>query len=89
MCKYLIKLATHLECELLVHALVVISESVGWLAVRDLVVPEPLEDLLELARELPAYVIHQQIGMLGHCLCHRLRNIVSRRDLNYCRTSLL
>jgi hypothetical protein len=45
--------ATHVHGEGLVLALVVVAELVGGLSVRDLVVPEPREDLLDLAGEVP------------------------------------
>ncbi len=46
-------LLDHVQGELLVQALVVVAELVGGLAVRDLVVTEPLQDLLDLTREVP------------------------------------
>lgn len=45
---------SHLERELLVQALVVVAKLVGGLAVGDLVIPEPLQNLLQLTGEVPA-----------------------------------
>ena len=50
----LVGLLDDVQGELLVEALVVIAESVLRLAVRHLVIPEPLKNLLKLTWELPA-----------------------------------
>lgn len=49
-----VRLLDHVHGERLVHALVVVAVRVGGLAVRHLVVAEPLHHLLKLAREVPA-----------------------------------
>ena len=49
----LVGLLDHVQGEGLALALVVVSELVGGLSIGDLVIPEPLENFLDLARELP------------------------------------
>lgn len=44
----------HLQRKLPVQALVVVAERVGWLAIRPLLVTEPVQDAGQLAREVPA-----------------------------------
>ena len=44
-------LLNHTKSEFLIQALVIVSEDVGGFAIRHFVVPEPMENLLELTRE--------------------------------------
>ena len=55
------RLADDLAGQLAVHGLLIKAKAALWLAVRQLVGLEPLHDLLQLARHLPAWMAVQFI----------------------------